>query len=75
VAVREQTGLGKAVLSGGCFQNRMLLEGTVRELEKTGFEVYTHQMLPANDGCIALGQAVIAAARIEARGTRNEDKG
>jgi hydrogenase maturation protein HypF len=75
VAVREQTGLGKAVLSGGCFQNRMLLEGTVRELEKTGFEVYTHQMLPANDGCIALGQAVVAAARIEARGTRNEDKG
>jgi hydrogenase maturation protein HypF len=66
-AVREQTGLGKAVLSGGCFQNRVLLEGTVRELEKAGFEVYTHQMLPANDGCIALGQAVVAAARIEAR--------
>ena len=75
VAVREQTGLGKAVLSGGCFQNRVLLEGTVRELAKAGFEVYTHQMLPANDGCIALGQAVVAAARIEARGTRNEDKG
>jgi hydrogenase maturation protein HypF len=66
-AVREQTGLGKAVLSGGCFQNRVLLEGAVRELEKAGFEVYTHQMLPANDGCIALGQAVVAAARIEAR--------
>jgi hydrogenase maturation protein HypF len=65
--VREQTGLGKAVLSGGCFQNRVLLEGTVRELEKRGFEVYTHQMLPANDGCIALGQAVVAAARLEAR--------
>ena len=66
-AVREQTGLGKAALSGGCFQNRVLLEGTVQELEKAGFEVYTHQMLPANDGCIALGQAVVAAARIEAR--------
>ncbi len=75
VAVREQTGLGKAVLSGGCFQNRVLLEGTVRELEKTGFEVYTHQMLPANDGCIALGQAVVAAAQLQARGTRIEDKG
>jgi hydrogenase maturation protein HypF len=67
VAVREQTGLGKAVLSGGCFQNRVLLEGTVRELERAGFEVYTHQMLPSNDGCIALGQAVVAAARLAAR--------
>ena len=66
-AVREQTGLGKAVLSGGCFQNRVLLEGTVRELEKRDFEVYTHQLLPANDGCIALGQAVVAAARLAAR--------
>jgi len=74
-AVREQTGLGKAVLSGGCFQNRVLLEGTVRDLEKAGFEVYTHQMLPSNDGCIALGQAVVAAAQLQARGTRIEDKG
>jgi hydrogenase maturation protein HypF len=69
-AVREQTGLGKAVLSGGCFQNRVLLEGTVRDLEKARFEVYTHQMLPANDGCIALGQAIVAAAQLQARGTR-----
>jgi len=67
VAVREHTGLGKAVLSGGCFQNRVLLEGTVRGLEKAGFQVYTHRMLPANDGCIALGQAVVAAARLAAR--------
>jgi len=74
-AVREQTGLGQAVLSGGCFQNRVLLEGTVRELEKAGFEVFTHQMLPANDGCIALGQAIVAAAQLQARGTRIEDKG
>jgi hydrogenase maturation protein HypF len=67
VAIREQTGLGKAVLSGGCFQNRVLLEGTVRDLERAGFEVYTHHLLPANDGCIALGQAVVAAARLAAR--------
>jgi hydrogenase maturation protein HypF len=65
-AVRQQTGLAKAVLSGGCFQNRLLLEGTVRELEKGGFEVFSHRNLPANDGCIALGQAVVAAARIQA---------
>ncbi|HTZ39930.1 MAG TPA: carbamoyltransferase HypF, partial [Syntrophales bacterium] len=74
-AVRQQTGLGKAVLSGGCFQNRLLLEGTVRRLEKGGFEVYTHRSLPANDGCIALGQAIVAAAQLQARGTRVEDKG
>ena len=74
-AVRQQTGLGMAVLSGGCFQNRLLLEGTVRELEKGGFEVFSHRNLPANDGCIALGQAVVAGARIEARGARIEDKG
>jgi hydrogenase maturation protein HypF len=75
-AVRERTGLGKAVLSGGCFQNRVLLEGTVRELEKGGFEVYTHRSLPANDGCIALGQAVVAGARLlQARENKDQDKG
>ncbi len=68
VTIREKTGIGKAVLSGGCFQNRVLLEGTVRELEKAGFEVYTHRWLPPNDGCIALGQAVVAAARLMERG-------
>jgi hydrogenase maturation protein HypF len=66
-AVRERTGLDMAVLSGGCFQNRILLEGTVQALEKDGFAVYTHRLLPTNDGCIALGQAVVAAARLAAR--------
>ncbi len=67
VAVREQTGLDKAVLSGGCFQNRVLLEGTVQALEKGGFTVYTHRLLPTNDGCIALGQAVVAASQLQLR--------
>jgi hydrogenase maturation protein HypF len=66
-AVRERTGFDMAVLSGGCFQNRVLLEGTVQALEKDGFAVYTHRLLPTNDGCIALGQAVVAAARLAAR--------
>lgn len=66
-AVRVQAGLDKAVLSGGCFQNRVLLEGTVQALGKGGFTVYTHRLLPTNDGCIALGQAVVAAARLAAR--------
>lgn len=67
VAVRERTGLDKAALSGGCFQNRVLQEGTVQALGKGGFTVYTHRLLPTNDGCIALGQAVVAAARLAAR--------
>jgi len=66
-AVREETGRERAALSGGCFQNRLLLEGTVRALKRKGFTVYTHRLLPPNDGCIALGQAVAAAARLAAR--------
>ncbi len=49
------------VLSGGCFQNRYLLERTVTRLNEEGFAVYTHQRVPPNDGGIALGQAVIGA--------------
>lgn len=67
VRIREQTGLDKTVLSGGCFQNRVLLEGTVQALEKVGFTVFTHRLLPTNDGCIALGQAVVAAAQLQAK--------
>ncbi|NPV05271.1 MAG: carbamoyltransferase HypF [Syntrophaceae bacterium] len=74
-AVRERTGLGTAALSGGCFQNRVLLEGTLQALEKGGFRVYRHRFLPSNDGCIALGQAVVAGARRLARGPRTEDHG
>ncbi|MEJ2623835.1 MAG: carbamoyltransferase HypF [Pseudolabrys sp.] len=51
-------------LSGGCFQNRILFEETVKRLEKKGFTVLTHARVPANDGGIALGQAVIAAAQL-----------
>lgn len=50
-------------LSGGVFQNRVLLEQVVMRLEAQGFRVLTHARVPANDGGIALGQAVIAAAR------------
>jgi len=67
--IRERTGLEKAVLSGGCFQNRILLNGVIGKLEEAGFVVYTHRNLPPNDGCIALGQAVVAAARLERRRT------
>jgi hydrogenase maturation protein HypF len=62
--LRDRTGIDRVVLSGGCFQNRILLEGCIDELEKAGFEVFTHQRVPTNDGGVALGQAVIAGTRM-----------
>ena len=61
---RERTGLSTVVLSGGAFQNRLLLRLTRERLRSSGFEVLTHQQVPANDGGLSLGQAVIAARMI-----------
>jgi hydrogenase maturation protein HypF len=58
--VREVDGVGAVALSGGTFQNMMLLTRTVEFLEQEGFVVYTHRRVPANDGGLALGQAVLA---------------
>ncbi|MCC7253166.1 carbamoyltransferase HypF [Hyphomicrobium sp.] len=58
-------------LSGGCFQNRILLELTVRLLEEQGFSVLTQKVVPAGDGGLALGQAAIAAAQIIRNGTQD----
>ncbi|MCX7708297.1 MAG: carbamoyltransferase HypF [Clostridia bacterium] len=57
--LREKRGINAAALSGGVFQNRVLLEWAVDALEKEGFTVYTHSNVPANDGGLALGQAAI----------------
>ena len=62
IKIREQSGCNKAALSGGVFQNRLLLELTDHMLEDRGFEVLKHQLVPPNDGGIALGQAVYAMA-------------
>ena len=62
VKIREQSGCNKAALSGGVFQNRLLLELTDHMLSAQGFEVLKHQLVPPNDGGIALGQAVYAMA-------------
>ncbi|MHB8773310.1 MAG: carbamoyltransferase HypF [Syntrophales bacterium] len=67
VALRQETGINRAALSGGCFQNRLLIIGCREALQRAGFEVYFHRLVPPNDGCISLGQAVAAAARIERR--------
>lgn len=58
--IRQESGIKKVVLSGGVFQNTLLLRQTVEELEKELFDVYTHSLVPSNDGGIALGQAVMA---------------
>ncbi len=60
VAVAKRVQVEKVVLSGGCFQNKYLLERTVAQLEKEGFGVYTHQRVPPNDGGISLGQVAVA---------------
>jgi hydrogenase maturation protein HypF len=60
---RDRSGLAAVALSGGVFQNLLLLNETVRRLEARGFTVLTHERVPCNDGGISLGQAVIAAAR------------
>ncbi|MGD2185209.1 MAG: carbamoyltransferase HypF [Desulfobacterales bacterium] len=61
-SLRNESELNRVVLSGGCFQNAILLAGLIQELETRKFEVFAHRQVPANDGGIALGQAVVAAA-------------
>jgi hydrogenase maturation protein HypF len=61
--IHQTTGIKKIALSGGTFQNRFLLEQTENELQKAGFNVYSHHHVPTNDGGIALGQLAIAAKR------------
>ncbi len=62
VRIRSASGLNRVVLSGGCFQNRLLLEGCIEGLMKADFNVYSHHLVPTNDGGISLGQALVAAS-------------
>jgi len=59
----DETGIGQVALSGGTFQNELLLIGLYQQLTEAGFEVLIHKETPPNDGGLALGQAVVAAAR------------
>ena len=56
-------GLSDVVLSGGCFQNARLTALVQARLAGAGFRVHRHRLFPPNDGCISLGQAVVAAGQ------------
>ena len=57
------SGIRTVVLSGGCLQNRIIMEGLFEALEQDGFQVFTGEEVPVNDGGISLGQAVIGGLR------------
>ncbi len=59
--IADEAGITQVALSGGVFQNRLLLRKAVNLLESSGFQVLTHRQVPCNDGGISLGQAVIAS--------------
>jgi hydrogenase maturation protein HypF len=62
--IRTQTGIQDVVLSGGVWQNVTLLRTSLQLLRANGFNVFTHNLIPPNDGGLALGQAVVTAARL-----------
>jgi hydrogenase maturation protein HypF len=64
--LRDETGLEEVALSGGVWQNLLLLELTVALLEERGFTAHLHRRVPSNDGGLSLGQAAVAAARMAA---------
>lgn len=59
--IREKTGTAKVVLTGGTFQNKILMEETLARLRAEGFDPYYNVSVSPNDGGIALGQSYIAA--------------
>ena len=62
--IRSDEKLNRVVLSGGVFQNIFLLSLVTQGLKRSGFDAYTHHLVPTNDGGISLGQAVIAHMRL-----------
>ena len=66
-AAEQETGIKKVALSGGVFQNRLLLELVDDGLAERGFEVLKHSLIPPNDGGIALGQAAYGMAYVNRR--------
>jgi hydrogenase maturation protein HypF len=67
--MRDERGIKTVALSGGVFQNELLLRRAVEALQTQGFKVFTNTLVPPNDGGLALGQAAVAAARISEVGS------
>lgn len=65
IEARKSSGRNKVALSGGVFQNRLLLRLTEERLGQEGFEVLRHHMIPPNDGGIAIGQAAYGMNRLQ----------
>lgn len=63
IETARDRGLERAALSGGVFQNTRLTEAVERRIQTAGLQVLTHRHVPANDGGLSLGQAMIATAR------------
>jgi hydrogenase maturation protein HypF len=63
VAVCERAGEADVVLTGGCFQNRLLTGAVRARLAARGFRVYLHRLVPPNDGGLAVGQLAVALAK------------
>ncbi len=68
--LRDHTGIRQVCLSGGCFQNDYLLRRMESVLQSWNFEVFTQSQVPAGDGGLSLGQALIAAERLKQRITQ-----
>ncbi|MCD6117333.1 carbamoyltransferase HypF [bacterium] len=64
ISLRKKYDISTAALSGGCFQNKFLLEKLTERLTNEGFEVLNHSLVPVNDGGISLGQAAVAASKL-----------
>jgi hydrogenase maturation protein HypF len=67
VLVAREAGESTVALSGGCFQNELLVERTTSRLRASGFDVLCHRQVPPNDGGISLGQLAVAAAVLRGR--------
>jgi hydrogenase maturation protein HypF len=65
--VRDEHGLSTVALSGGVFQNSLLITRCLDGLEGAGFTVLTHRQVPPNDGGISLGQAAVATELLRTR--------
>ncbi|MGQ9602880.1 MAG: carbamoyltransferase HypF [bacterium] len=64
IQARTRTGIKTVAISGGCFQNEILLYSVVENLRKNGFEVIYNTLVPPNDGGIAFGQVIVACEKL-----------